>query len=108
MSDEDHKSSYIKSFIGLMVLLLLTIGGAYINLGPLNLLVAMTISFVKAGIIVLFFMHLRYSARITWLFAITGLAWLSIMLVLGMADYHSRPWIRPANAYIYPSEHLGR
>jgi cytochrome c oxidase subunit 4 len=106
MTSTNTKNNYLKAFGALLALLVVTIGAGFIDLGALNLLFAMTIAVIKALIIVLFFMHLRDSERITWLFAFTGLAWLMIMLVLGMSDYVSRGWIRnnQSNVYIYPSK----
>ncbi len=82
------------SFTGIALLgfLALTIGAAYLNLGPLNTAVAMSISLAKGALIVLFFMHLRYSRPILWVFAGAGFFWLGIMFVLALSDYMSRGW----------------
>ncbi len=84
--------TYFVSCIALLALLALTIGAAYINLGPFNTIVAMLISLAKGTIILLFFMHLRYSRPLIWIAAATGFFWLGIMLVLAMTDYLSRGW----------------
>jgi cytochrome c oxidase subunit 4 len=84
--------TYLLTGIALLAFLGLTIGAAYINLGPLNTAVAMTISFVKAALIVLFFMHVRYSKPLLWVFVGAGFFWLGIMLVLAMSDYMTRGW----------------
>lgn len=84
--------SYFLTGLGLLIFLALTITAAHINLGPLNTIVAMSISVAKGGLIVLFFMHLRYSKPIMWVFVAAGFFWLGIMLVLGMSDYMTRGW----------------
>ena len=82
--------TYLAIFVALMVLLGITIGVAYVDLGKLNLAVAMGIAIAKAALIVWFFMHLRYGQRLTWVFAGAGFFWLAIMLVLTMGDYATR------------------
>lgn len=84
--------SYLLTGFALLTFLALTISAAYMNLGPLNTIVAMSISVAKSALIVLFFMHLRYSKPIMWVFVAAGFFWLGIMLVLGMSDYMSRGW----------------
>ncbi len=84
--------SYLLTGLALLTFLALTITAAYMNLGPLNTIVAMSISVAKSALIVLFFMHLRYSKPIMWVFVAAGFFWLGIMLVLGMSDYMSRGW----------------
>jgi cytochrome c oxidase subunit 4 len=86
---------YLTVFIALMVLLALTIGAAFLHLGPFGLPVALTIAALKALLIVLYFMHLRYSDHVPWLFAGAGLFWLLILIVLTISDYVSRGWVPP-------------
>ncbi|MDQ6655824.1 MAG: cytochrome C oxidase subunit IV family protein [Verrucomicrobiota bacterium] len=76
----------------LLGFLALTIGAAYIDLGPFNTVVALLISLAKASLILLFFMHLRYSRPLVWVVAGAGFFWLGIMLVLAMNDYLTRGW----------------
>ena len=84
---------YLATFAALMLLLGVTIGAAYLDLGALNLIVAMSIAVVKMLLILLFFMHLKGSSRILWLAASAGFFWLAIMLVLAMGDYTTRHWL---------------
>jgi cytochrome c oxidase subunit 4 len=84
--------TYIFNGAALLLLLALTIGLAYLNLGPFNSIVAMAISFTKGALIVLFFMHLRYSKPEIWIFAGAGFFWLGIMLILALSDYLTRGW----------------
>ena len=74
----------------LMGLLLLTWGIARLNLGPLNVVAALTISVAKMLLVILFFMNVRHSSRLTWLFVAAGFIWLLIMLDLTLSDYFTR------------------
>jgi len=84
--------AYLINGLALLILLGLTIGAAHINLGPLNTVVALAISVAKAALIILFFMHIRYSKPLMWLCAGAGFFWLGIMIVLAMSDYLTRGW----------------
>ena len=84
--------SYFITGLALLGLLALTITAAYVNLGPLNVMTAMTISAAKTALIILFFMHLRYSKPLVWIFAGAGVFWLGIMLSLALSDYLTRGW----------------
>lgn len=81
---------YYYNFAALMILLVLTLAAAHVNLGELNLLIAVTIAVIKAVLIVLFFMHLRWSTPLVRVFAGASLFWLGILFVLTLSDYFSR------------------
>jgi cytochrome c oxidase subunit IV len=83
----------IMVFVLLLFLLLLTVGAAYVPLGPLQFPVAMTIAAIKAVLIVLFFMHALHSHRLTLVIGVASLLWLAIMIALTLSDYHSRGWL---------------
>jgi cytochrome c oxidase subunit 4 len=86
---------YYGVFAALLVLTLTTTGVAYVDLGGVwNVAVALTIAFIKALLVALFFMHLRYSSRLTWLFAGAGIFWLATLLDLTLSDYFTRGWIK--------------
>mgnify|MGYP001774149109 CR=1 FL=1 len=85
--------TYLMVFVALLVLLVATVGAYYVDLGPLNIAVALTIALVKAALIVLYFMHVRYSSRLVWVFAAATVVWLIIMLGLTFSDYISRTWL---------------
>ncbi len=76
--------------VGLLGLLLLTIGAAYIHFGPFNTAIAMLISVAKAALIILFFMHLRAAKPLLRVFACAGIFWLALLFALTLADYLSR------------------
>lgn len=83
---------YLVNGLVLLALLGLTIAAAYVNLGPLNTVTAMSISAAKAALIILFFMHLRGSKPTIWIFAGAGFFWLAIMLAMALSDYLTRGW----------------
>jgi cytochrome c oxidase subunit 4 len=77
-------------YVALMVLLLLTVGAAHFHLGALALVIALGIAGAKAALVVLYFMHVRFSTRVTWLFVGAGLLWLSILFSLTFGEYLGR------------------
>jgi cytochrome c oxidase subunit IV len=83
---------YFLIFGALMVLTAITVYAANINLGSekINTIVALTIAVIKATLVILFFMHVRYSPRLTWVVIASGFLWLAIMIGLTLADYLSR------------------
>ena len=83
---------YYGIFAILMVCTAITVGVAYVDLGPLNTVVALSIAVLKAVLVVLFFMHVKYSTRLTWAVVVGSVFWLGIMLVLTMGDYLTRGW----------------
>ena len=84
------KSVYYTIFLALMVLTGVTVGAAFIDLGPLNFPVALAIAMFKATLVVLFFMHVKYSSHLTKLVVVTSLFFLLILLAETMMDYASR------------------
>jgi cytochrome c oxidase subunit 4 len=81
---------YVSIFVALMVLTLLTVGVALTDLGRLNIVVALTIATCKALLVLLYFMHLRYSTRLPWLAVAGGFFWLAILILFSMSDVLSR------------------
>ncbi len=83
---------YYTIFAVLLLCTYLTVQIAYFDLGTLNTIAALVIAAFKAVLVVLFFMHVRYSTRLTWAVAAGGLFWLLILLGLTMSDYLTRAW----------------
>jgi cytochrome c oxidase subunit IV len=81
---------YIGIFLSLMVLTAVTVAAAFVSLGPFNIVIALAIATLKATLVVLYFMHARYSPKRTQLVIISAVFWLAIMLALTMSDYASR------------------
>jgi cytochrome c oxidase subunit 4 len=93
--------TYYKIFAALVILALATTGLAFLDLGIFNPIVAMLIAVTKAVLVILFFMHVKYEGRLTFVFAIAGFCWLAIMLILTASDYMTRSWL-PMPAAIPP------
>jgi len=108
MSEPQHKehivpqSVYLTIVIVLMVLLVLTVLAAFTDVDHFtrnhhlgtgwNTAIAMIIAVVKGLLIILFFMHVKYSSKLTWVFAAAGFIWLVIMFVLTFTDYATRTY----------------
>lgn len=89
---------YASVFAGLLALTALTVGVSFIDLGGgrlhiLNAIAAITIAIAKALLVVLYFMHVRYASRLTWVFVGAGAFWMLILIVLTLCDYLSRGWL---------------
>ncbi|HWP43810.1 MAG TPA: cytochrome C oxidase subunit IV family protein [Blastocatellia bacterium] len=87
------RKTYFAVFGALMVLTVLTVVVANFDLRTLNVIVALSIAVIKATLVVLYFMHVRYSSRLTWVFVLAGFFWFGILIVLTLSDYFSRDWI---------------
>jgi cytochrome c oxidase subunit IV len=87
----------VKLYIGILLALLaatvITTLVAFVDLGPFSVVVALTIAVCKMLLVALFFMHIRYSTRLTKLVILGGLMWLGILLLLTLTDFVSRGWI---------------
>ena len=86
------KRTYFTIFAMLIVCTYLTWQVAYFDLGRLNTVAALGIAVFKAVIVVLFFMHVRYATRLTWIVVLAGVFWLAILLAVTMSDYLTRGW----------------
>lgn len=85
---------YIIIFLALLVGTTLTAWVAFFDFpGPLNAVVALTIAVVKATLVVLFFMHVRYSPRLIALVIAAALFWLVLLFALTISDYSTRGWL---------------
>ena len=87
------KSLYYLIFLALMIGTGLTVVVAKFDLGPLNNVVMLTVACAKALLVILFFMHVRWGSRLTWVVAGSGFFWLLILFSITMADYMSRGWV---------------
>jgi cytochrome c oxidase subunit 4 len=83
---------YWAVFTALVVGTVLTVWTARIDLGHMNVVVALSIAAVKALLVILFFMHVKYSSKLVWLFAATGFLWFGLQILLTMQDFVSRGW----------------
>ena len=87
------KSLYYLIFLALLVGTGLTVVVAFYDLGFMNNVVMLTIACAKALLVILFFMHVRWSSRLTWVVAASGFVWLLILFGITMSDYLSRGWM---------------
>ena len=86
--------TYVVIWMSLLILTLTTTGVAFIDLGgEWNMLTAIAIAVVKTVLVVVYFMHLRYSSRLTWVFAGAGFFWLLILITLTLSDVLTRQWL---------------
>ena len=96
--------TYLAVIAALMVLTLITVWAAFQDFGALNTPVALIIAIVKALLVAAIFMHLKYSAKITWVFAISGVAFFLVMIAFVVGDYKGRDiQQRPAAWETFPS-----
>lgn len=92
---------YFTIFGALLVGTALTVAMAFIHLGAiLNDLVAVTIACIKATLVVLYFMHVRYGSGLMKVFAGAGFVWLILLLSILMTDYVSRQWGAPLPGWV--------
>ncbi len=84
---------YLFVFAALMVLTFVTWRIAYIDLGWFNIYAALTIAVIKASLVVLYFMHVRYSTVLTKMIVAAGFVWLLIMFFMTMSDLATRNWM---------------
>jgi cytochrome c oxidase subunit 4 len=87
------KTLYYAVFAALIVGTGLTVAAAFVDMGAMNNVIMLTIACVKAALVVLFFMHVRWGTRLTWVVVASGFFWLLIMFGLTMTDYISRGWV---------------
>jgi cytochrome c oxidase subunit 4 len=101
---------YYRVFAILAVLFILTVLVAFFDVShlsgwpPANIVIALVIAVIKATVIVLYFMHVKYSSRLTQIFAGAGLVWLSLLFIFAFADYFTRGWIPQAGTWTIPGK----
>ena len=86
------KRLYYTIFAILLFCTYLTVQIAFLDLGAMNTVAALAIATFKAAIVILFFMHVKYSTRLTWAVVLGSVFWLGILLTLTMTDYLTRVW----------------
>jgi cytochrome c oxidase subunit 4 len=84
--------TYVLVFLALAIGTLLTWYASTIDLGALNTPIALIIATSKAVLVILFFMHVIYSTRLTWVVVIGSFVWLGVLFLLTFADYLTRYW----------------
>ena len=85
---------YLSIFLALLAGTTLTVwAGLHDFPGQLNVIIALTIAVIKATLVVLYFMHVRYSSRLIWVVFMSALFWLAILFALTLSDYWTRSWL---------------
>jgi cytochrome c oxidase subunit 4 len=83
---------YVAIWAILTALTLTTVLVSLVDIGPMNVVVALVIATIKGTLVVLFFMHLRYSPKLTMATVVAAMFWLFLLLSLTMTDYLTRAW----------------
>lgn len=91
--------TYLMVYLALLILLGATVGAYYVNLGFWSIALGVTIAVIKAVLILLYFMHVRFSSRLVWIFAVAGFVWLAILIGLTLNDYVTRDWLSSGAAF---------
>jgi cytochrome c oxidase subunit 4 len=85
---------YFTIFLALMAGTALTVWAGLQDFpGQLNVIIAMTIAVMKATLVVLYFMHMRYSSKLIWVVFASALFWLAILFAFTFSDYWTRNWL---------------
>ena len=85
--------TYYAVFAALLVMTFVTVGVAFVDLGRMNAVIALTIAVIKATLVVLFFMHVYYGSRLIWIVLASGFFWLLVLITITMSDMLSRGWL---------------
>jgi cytochrome c oxidase subunit 4 len=85
-------ATYVRIGLALMVLLVLTVGAAQLNLGPLSIAIALFIAVIKAMLVAAYFMHLKYEPHLTRVFSMAGVLVILLLLSGSILDVISRGW----------------
>ena len=85
---------YIVVFLCLLVFTGLTVGASYIEMGVFNPIAAIGIACIKMVLVILFFMHVKYTTKLTMLTVASGFFMFGVLISMTLADYISRAWGR--------------
>jgi cytochrome c oxidase subunit 4 len=88
---------YFTIYAALLALLVATVIAGAQDLGPWNTVVSLAIAVIKAFLVILFFMHVRHSSKLVWIFAAAAFLWLGLLLGLTMTDFASRQQPAPSS-----------
>ena len=89
----DSVGTYAAVLVVLLIFTVVTTLVAFVDLGNFSVVVALAIAVTKMLLVALFFMHVRYSTRLTRLVIVGGLLWLAILLLLTLSDFFTRNWL---------------
>src|SRR5579862_3473717 len=104
MSTQEHTQHqhggagiYVKTLLALLFLTVITVGASYLDFGSGNVVIALFIASIKAMLVALFFMHLRYEKPVNAVIASAGFLFLGIFLMFCFIDFDSRQNLQPVN-----------
>ena len=87
------RTTYLVVWAALLALLAATVAASYVHLGFFNVVATVAIAAIKAVLIIMYFMHVRYSPRLVWVFVGVGFFWLAILFSLAFGDYYTRVYM---------------
>jgi cytochrome c oxidase subunit 4 len=92
-----HVITPVSTYVTIFILLLIATGLTYLvatqDFGALNTPIAMGVAVIKASLVVIYFMGVRYNTPLTKVVVVAGFFWLLIMFGITMGDYVSRGWL---------------
>ncbi|MBV8098870.1 MAG: caa(3)-type oxidase subunit IV [Verrucomicrobia bacterium] len=94
MKGKNEAVQAVWTYVALLVLLVISVGLRVFHLGIVESILLLVIAGIEAVAVLLFFMRVKASSRLIWLFAGGGFLWLGILLVFVISDYVSRSWWR--------------
>jgi len=89
----DTLGIYLMVFAALMILLVITVWVAFHHFGIFNPIIALSIAFTKAALVIWFFMHVRHATQLTWVFATGGFFFLALLIIFVISDVGTRNWL---------------
>jgi cytochrome c oxidase subunit 4 len=98
--DEHHHGgppTYTRNLVALLILTAITVGASYIDFGTANVAIALAIASVKATLVALFFMHLRWDKPVNSIIGVAGFLFLGLLLLFTLLDVDTRRDASPRN-----------
>lgn len=102
------RKTYFVVYVALLVLLFLTWFAAQYHFGEWNIVIALAIALAKTGLVLIYFMHLRYSSALVRVVACGGALWLAIAITYTLSDYWTRDWTQPTTLPPTPAAPIDR
>lgn len=98
-------TTYVLVFIALMILLVATVWVATLPWDKMHatawsVVIALVIATIKAALVILFFMHVKISNRLTQTFVVAAFIWLGILFVFSFTDYLTRAWMPSSSGWV--------
>jgi cytochrome c oxidase subunit IV len=91
--------TYLGIFLALLALTALTTAVAFVDLGRWNTVAALAIAVTKMLLVILFFMHVKYSGGLTRVIILAGFFWFAILVALTLSDELTRGWSPPSSPW---------